>query len=1265
MGIWSAAASDWEPAGGAEAVYRFPCHSGACVRLAIGRLGKPAEITWSSESGGRSCGLRFDAERQRLELMDAGKTVASADAGDAEFVDVRLAGGELVAILPGAKPLRARVGEAVRTRLSVKPAHPAVSGALSVRPARGLDLGFDRAPVELVTVAGAWGLANRWICDPRWSWFAGRARPLCAAWTARSFSGDQQADLFAALMMTRMRPPHEIPRDFGLTICGDGLSLFSGYALVFGAGNNRCTRLYRRGKLVAETRDPAARFPPEFFSNPSRSALHQVWSRLSLARRGKTVSFSLNGVPRLRWRDPEPLRGGRAAVWAMRGGMMVARLRVDARTVGPLQPDLNGTGPACSESPFVPAAGGVPPPRLTPFADGSWRVSSPVAGMVPAVAVRGPGLDPAAAGRLEFRFRAGPGTAVDLFLRNGSRRYRLGLTSPPPGDDDRELDVEWLGRVPGLAADGRWHRVSVDLGAFWRDFWWQRRPGKPAPAGETSEVVFAPPAAAGYLAAGLGGNRPGAWYELTPPAIKPPAGKDFEPPRPGKMRLTGNTADDRARLVVPLADAGGSGLDRRRLTMQLGGQALKIGSPGVTYSGVSGELTIDLAAAGARRGRAGDYRLVLKGISDLAGNRLQKQELTLDLKDAADRRPPENVSVALLVDGRELSLDLGPERFRTPGGSRRCLLSPVYPRRCGDPLGWTLTALDVGTAFNAFCTPRARPLDLGAFPEMDLKCRFGGCDPLAVAFRAGGGTGVAAINEDAVRSGRAPAWRPRKALTADRSWQDLRLPLLAILRTASPGETRRPLVPVLRFGDVGERRSRRGARVSVADVRLVPAVNPARTALTWSAWDAGGVTACRSAIDNRPDTAPGEAALQSGKLLPEETARSLREGDAWLHLSFSDAAGNWSPPRHYRLIVDRSAPTAAMPAAAAGKSPRADGFQLRLTDRTGVDPSTIRLTVDGREFVLGKGRGLTFDAAEGRLRWDARVARGRRLAAGDRLEVQASCADYAGNSGTSPKWSWRVDTAGDTAAPEKPVARFSVTAGSGEKRQGRNAFAFSRAAPACGLSLDRAAAAAGALRLTRKPGPGGMAVSLEPMPWRLDRYPIVGFQYRASAGMRVELLLDVSGRELTLPLPAAGDASWRQVQLDLLKAARAKFGELPLYCVWQVVLRSPPGHRNKPGSFFELRRPELWTGSTVGTGFVLESEDSGSGLAGYSVVLDRKPDTIPPERLGVPLESMRSPGRYELGKLPAGDWWLHCRAADLAGNWSDATHTHLRVPEEK
>ncbi len=1272
MAGWSMPASDWLPAAGG-ARYRFPCYSGARVRLAKLPAAGPVEITWAGPGGKAACSVRLDAAAGRAELLAGGKLLRRAALPAARPVEAGLARGALSVRAGGKVLLSAKVGAASRPALSVRPARLAAGGALAVCSAEGVELGFDRAPVELVTSAGVWGVANRWICDPRWSWFAGRARPLSAAWTARRFDGDQRLDLFAAPMMIRLRPPLESPRDFGLTLCGDGRSLWSGYTLVFGADNNRSTRLYRKGALVAETRAQRARFPNDFFSKPSRSALHMHWYRLALERRGDRVIFSVGGRAQLSWTDPEPLAGGRAAVWAMRGGVLVARLRLDAERVGKLEPDLGAAAQVDLAGPLAPANPFEPPPAVSRLEGGVWRVAAPTAGGPPAVRVRALDIDPAAGGILKFRFRAAPGTAVDLYLESDQVRYRLGLTGPRPDPRAEEREVNWLGAAPGVAADGEWRELSLNLGAYWRDFWRARRPAHAAPRGAGYRLVFGCLGEAGYLAAGLGGNPAGAWYELSAPEYVKPE-RDLAPPRPGKLRLAGNTPAERARLVVPLADPGGSGLDTRKLTMLLGARGLKVGSPGVSCSELAGRLVIDIGAVGARPGPAGEYQLVLKGIADLAGNRLVDQELSVNLEAGDDHRPPEAVAVSVKVGGAEVPLDLGPGRFRVGGGYRQCFLRRHYPERAGDPAGCELVNLTDGGYFSAFVLRPGGTFDLARFPELDMACRFGPTTPLAAVFRAGSRWAVAAINEARVQPGGRAAWCPPRPLEADRTWQRLSLPLAAIYRQNYPANPRRPTTSSLRLGDTGERRARLGAHLAVGGLRLVPAVNPAGLVFSWTAWDALGVAEYRSAVDNSPKTSPGERGVENGRPLPAKACAALKEGSAWLHLAFKDKAGNWSRPAHYRFIVDRSPPKVVRTDAAGGALPRADGFDVYLSDRTGVDPASLLLKVNGAEYKLGKSRGLSFDAAGGRLRWDARLARGRTLSVDEKLAVELSPADFAGNRAAKPlTWAWQVKLDGDRRPPSAPRVRFTARGGPRPpgRWRGSRVFHSGRISPIRNARLEVSDRDGGTVRLVRKPGPGAMAASLTERPWRLGYRPGLLFEYRASRGMRLELLLLVSGHELVVPLtglpgaPAVADGAWHQAVLDLAAPAREKLGELPAYCVGQVIVREAAGKPNPPGSFLELRRAELWTGRTLGTGFILESVEAGSGLAGFSVVLDQKADTMPPESLSLPVGSCGAAGRRSPGGLGPGAWWLHGRARDLAGNWSGPTHYRLVVPASK
>lgn len=65
--------------------------------------------------------------------------------------------------------------------------------------------------------------------------------------------------------------------------------------------------------------------------------------------------------------------------------------------------------------------------------------------------------------------------------------------------------------------------------------------------------------------------------------------------------------------------------------------------------------------------------------------------------------------------------------------------------------------------------------------------------------------------------------------------------------------------------------------------------------------------------------------------------------------------------------------------------------------------------------------------------------------------------------------------------------------------------------------------------------------------------------------------------------------------------------------------------------------------------------DDGSGVTGYSWLLDQAAATAPDQTDEGPLTTATIPG------VADGDWWAHVRSRDAAGNWSDALHRRLRV----
>lgn len=65
--------------------------------------------------------------------------------------------------------------------------------------------------------------------------------------------------------------------------------------------------------------------------------------------------------------------------------------------------------------------------------------------------------------------------------------------------------------------------------------------------------------------------------------------------------------------------------------------------------------------------------------------------------------------------------------------------------------------------------------------------------------------------------------------------------------------------------------------------------------------------------------------------------------------------------------------------------------------------------------------------------------------------------------------------------------------------------------------------------------------------------------------------------------------------------------------------------------------------------------DGGSGVTGFSWLLDRAAATVPDQTDEGPLTTATIPG------VADGDWWAHVRCRDAAGNWSDTLHRRLRV----
>ena len=184
------------------------------------------------------------------------------------------------------------------------------------------DSSFERASVNW-RIVGDWQITNRFRCDPRWSWMGvDSLRGYSAMWRRREFPGDLTVTLYASMKM-RSSGTYYCPSDLNLTLAADRESPASGYSFLVGGWANSKTAILRNGKVVAETKGPY--LPNTRDGYPASAMLHRRWFYVKVRRKGPTLQLYLDNRKYLEYTDPQPLRGGKAAVWTQEQSIMVAR----------------------------------------------------------------------------------------------------------------------------------------------------------------------------------------------------------------------------------------------------------------------------------------------------------------------------------------------------------------------------------------------------------------------------------------------------------------------------------------------------------------------------------------------------------------------------------------------------------------------------------------------------------------------------------------------------------------------------------------------------------------------------------------------------------------------------------------------------------------------------------------------------------------------------------------------------------------------------
>ncbi len=226
---------------------------------------------------------------------------------------------------------------------------------------------FTEAPYEWTVNGGRWDVVNRFQCQPRWSHMNGEnPNGLAALWSKYRFRGDFCLELFAGI---RHRW-YATAGDLNVTVMADCASPSRGYTVTCTAWDpdrsQRHSHLYRNGVrldtsdqyLVPRNREGGQRRGYEPLIRSGRD-LHGAWYYIKFRRIGRKLEYYFDNDLVFAREDESPLDSGLFGVWTFLNSMMVARVKMAARSIEPL---------GFSFEPVPPDTAPPAPPDVTPWA---------------------------------------------------------------------------------------------------------------------------------------------------------------------------------------------------------------------------------------------------------------------------------------------------------------------------------------------------------------------------------------------------------------------------------------------------------------------------------------------------------------------------------------------------------------------------------------------------------------------------------------------------------------------------------------------------------------------------------------------------------------------------------------------------------------------------------------------------------------------------------------------------------------------------------
>lgn len=566
-----------------------------------------------------------------------------------------------------------------------------------------------------------------------------------------------------------------------------------------------------------------------------------------------------------------------------------------------------------------------------------------------------------------------------------------------------------------------------------------------------------------------------------------------------------------------------------------------------------------------------------------------------------------------------------------------------------------------GGAFLAYAyNDPSRPLDVGRFPLLSFDYRIEPHVKVDIGIQT-------LANSDLVQIGftdrDVDCVAPLEGIRADGQWHRAEVNLRDLLKN-QPYHPQMYQVSQIVFGDWGSVVNGMAHEYNIDNFRLIPVRSSLDgLRLNWQASDPSGLRGYSCHWSRSPHDEPD--GLLDG-VADGVTFINLPEGELFFHLRAQDAIGNWGRTLHSKFLVDNTPPKVLDPAGFAPK------LAFKMIDRCGVAPDSLRIAIDGQPYALSDFF-TAVDAERQVLTWDWPAAQGnapRPVPDGtERRFTAGPFRDFAGNSTPTFRWDWTVRYAEDHEPPTMLAVKgtshpilsrdtFSRSLGGwanyGGSRRGCSVFTHYDAERKdyCLRVVDPNCTAYGGTYV-RAAG------------YDATKFPIISFEYKIPPQAKLHFMFQVNGawRGVTVTVPctypnwtnvgAAGvkaDGHWRGACFNLLEMLKKNLPKATSFTVSNLIIADYYRYYSPAGTEYFIDNFMISGAGKKEPVFQLSAVDP-TGIGGFSYLLDKQPETCPSPIVGFRDTELKLPALAEVGP-----WYLHLRACDGAGNWSQTVH---------